>query len=228
MNIAAALTKIDLLFDATKGVFGYWRFALTDLEYLLVACRSLYDLLQEVAKQLWERVKLAGGDKKQPLPTRFSKVVLKSNKSLAAKEIEKRFGLPRPVAGFYAEAAPFFEKLRTARDRILHGASQDPVILRLDDGPGFLTSVPPFNDLVPWQSNHLRENGVSSLRYLVAYVVHETIVTCEKFAAVLLSNLTVPEDIAPDCDVFLRSAHTEALSRVPEVLKAPWTRLVRS
>jgi hypothetical protein len=56
-NLGASLRKLDLL-RVDETCEGKHRLVTTELEYLLILCRSMFDLLQEVALRLWETVKL--------------------------------------------------------------------------------------------------------------------------------------------------------------------------
>ncbi|MBD1865202.1 MULTISPECIES: hypothetical protein [Trichocoleus] len=57
-NIGASLKKLDL-FRALEGIDGKSRLVTTELEYLLLLCRSMFDLLQEIISRIWDTVELS-------------------------------------------------------------------------------------------------------------------------------------------------------------------------
>jgi len=50
-NLSASLAKLDLIFEAGPQN-GSHRMAATEVEYLLLVCRSVFDLLQEIISKL--------------------------------------------------------------------------------------------------------------------------------------------------------------------------------
>ena len=55
-NLAASLAKLELFFQTNKSSnMDVRRMVGTELEYIFITCRSLFDLLQMVIKFLWNR-----------------------------------------------------------------------------------------------------------------------------------------------------------------------------
>jgi hypothetical protein len=125
-NLSASLAKISHL-HATKDIVGpgVSRMAVTEIEYLFSVCRSVFDLLQEIASALWGTIKLHDSSvTKKPLKETFSKMILFQGRASTEKELIERFGLPQPLAAYYARNAEFFMTLREFRDNVIHRGSQ--------------------------------------------------------------------------------------------------------
>lgn len=123
LNLGASIEKLDLFFtDWLKEHSKVSeRFVSTELEYIFNACRSIFDLLQQIVLKLWDRVQLIDEEentKKKRLPSSFSKMVLTASTLLSQEEIQKKHAIPSRVAEFYFQQGPFFKWLRDYRDHI--------------------------------------------------------------------------------------------------------------
>jgi hypothetical protein len=115
LGTSVAKLKSSHLLKKQNPIHPIHRFASTELEYIVTLARGVFDLLQETIAVFWkDRVKLldrqAEADRaSRSLPSTFSKVELREKKSVhSADEIATQFGLPRPFAEEYENAAPFF------------------------------------------------------------------------------------------------------------------------
>jgi hypothetical protein len=225
-NLGAVMWKLDHFFDKSPhDLIGTVRIILTEFEYTLVVCRSLLDLLQSIISLLWSRVRIEGFATRQ-IPMRFRKIVLCDNRIRSIDEIKEQFKLPEPFARFYAQQAGFFQRLRKARDDIIHRTNVTPLIFRLDQGFAVKADGSIFADLVPWDSNEFAPNQLGSLRFLVAYLVRGTFKICEEFADTVSTALELPDDIAPSYHVFLRGPFVQPLRRLEVVCEYPWKRFI--
>lgn len=81
----------------------------TDIEYLFANARSLYDLLQELIKYLWER------ENKPKMKGTFREIVQQSKEQLVSK-----YRLPEPMIQYYSSSKDFFFKIGAIRDAVFH------------------------------------------------------------------------------------------------------------
>ncbi len=132
-NIGTSLKKLDLFRSLGKDLGGRSRIVSTELEYLLVVCRSVFDLLQEIICRIWEDVITDPSIQKRKLTPSFSKMVLSGQDVISSQKIQEKYGLPPSLAIWYSECAPFFCELRDARDKIVHQPSDVPLIYIMDD-----------------------------------------------------------------------------------------------
>src|SRR5947207_1203117 len=128
-NMGTSLAKLKHFFLQQRNLppRSASRFAHTELEYLVMLTRSVFDLLQEMISILWaNHVKLTDQTaerrrRSRTLPSTFSKVILRDKRvARSAAEIEDDFGLPRPLAEEYARVVSFFSRLRDLRDALVH------------------------------------------------------------------------------------------------------------
>ncbi len=57
-NLSASLAKLRLIARSESVEHGASRMAATEVEYMLLVCRSMFDLMQELAARLWDTVTL--------------------------------------------------------------------------------------------------------------------------------------------------------------------------
>jgi hypothetical protein len=125
LNLGASLAKLGFFFHylpPEKERTNISRFAVTEVEYVLGVCRSLFDLLQKTIAAIWETIELHDEQrKKRQLPAKtFAKMILSNDKLLTATEIEAKFTVPQKLAEFYHRHGNFFRMLRATRDKIHH------------------------------------------------------------------------------------------------------------
>lgn len=221
-NLGASLRKLDLL-RALRDVDGKSRLVATELEYLFLLCRSMFDLLQEIVSRIWDTVQLLDTSiKKQRLPSSFRKVVLYQETIQSSINIQERFGLPPTLADWYAECAPFFCRLRDVRDAIIHKPVQEPLIYVEDNGFSIEVDSPPFREVMHWPE-HVLQGRIGPLNFFVAHFVHETLAACENFVEAVTKQIRFSPDFAPGYAFFLRSPHMASLQGIRRILdEDPW------
>ncbi|MBI3415127.1 MAG: hypothetical protein HY043_07375 [Verrucomicrobia bacterium] len=216
----------DLLPESDLG-----RFAATELEYLLVLSRTIFDLLQEVVSELFsERVRWADSGceakrKARKLPTKFSKVVLREKKDYrSVDEIHDCFGLPEIVARAYAERAMFFSNLRDSRDAVVHHGRSVGTVFATPRGFCIDPKEAPFSRYKCWKGDHYYNEHVASVLPWIAEIVLGTIDACNAIMYAIASVVIFPPDIAPGYRVFVRGPSTPALVEVLRVSSggSPW------
>ena len=92
----------------------------------------------------------------QELPDSFARVVLDGDRPRSADEIAQRFGLPSPLAKFYANDSEFFRTLRDLRVGIEHYGNQLPTIFSLDDCLAVPVGEHPWSELGVWDEQELK------------------------------------------------------------------------
>lgn len=224
-NLSASLKKIDLL-GISEDLGGSKRLVTTELEYLFLLCRSMFDLLQEIILRIWDTVHLIDTSiKKKQLPSSFRKVVLKDNIIRTSQEIQERFGLSPAIAKWYSDCAPFFCKLKDARDAIVHQPIGEPLIFV--DGKGISIGVDssplPFRRMMEWPESILENAHTGPLNFFVAHFIHETLAACEKFVPAITQEIQFAPDFAPNHRFFMRSPSLGSLMGIRRVLDIdPW------
>lgn len=224
-NLGASLRKLDLL-RALEDRDGKSRLVTTELEYLLLLCRSMFDLLQEIISRIWNTVRLLDTSiKKRKLPGSFRKVVLYNDIIQSPHEIQKRFGLSPALARWYSECASFFCRLRDVRDAVVHQPIQEPLIYVGNEGfsIGIDSSPLPFREMIEWPENVLENGRIGPLNYFVAHFIHETLAACEKFVTAVTQEIQFAPDFAPNYAFFMRSPNLASLLGIRRVLDTdPW------
>lgn len=228
-NLAASLGKIDVLWTgrilAGDQLDGFVK---TELEYVLVVCRSLLDHLQEVSRAMWTRVRLlddAAQKRKRELPSSFRAMVLENNQFMNAARIGQRHAIPLPLAEFYEQAGQFLELVRRWRDGIVHhGRDATDAIFIAPRGFAISKQDPFFASLGVLTDAHADNEQLWSLRPALAYLSLTPLYICNALVEAMGRVVTFPPDLAPDHAVYVRSTHGEALVRAQEVLNGgyPW------
>lgn len=212
-NLSASLAKLDLLQRSKEQIpHGLSRMAMTEVEYIVFVCRSLFDLFQEVMVKLWNRVQLLDGSiHKKPLKDSFARTILNGAKVLSPEEIGARFGMPMAIASCYGRATQIFLALRRFRDNIVHHGSQ---VQHIFSGDGcFLigSQFTPFPDMVLWDDDERRENDLVPLMPAIETLVYRTLAVCDDFCSALAEHIQFPPPIVPDMYLFMRGYFTGRL-----------------
>jgi len=149
-NIAASVAKLDVVTTHHADIGDQAaRMVVTEVEYLAIQCRSIFDYIQKIIKAQWAKAFSAqdGSRSKQTLPPSFGDMVLEDRKPRSAPEIARRYLIPETLALVYAKHAPFFANLKTMRDAIVHKAAQTPIIFMTPVGPCIESHLWPFSTM---------------------------------------------------------------------------------
>jgi hypothetical protein len=200
------------------------RFASTELEYMLVLTRSEFDLLQEIISAIWMRsVPLhdqaaEARRRAKGLPRTFSRIaLLDKQRPKTADEIEQRYGLPSNLAAEYSRVAPFFLRLRGARDGVVHGGKGVGLVFDAERGFCINPKAAPFSSFDCWRPEHYYNENIASVLPWIATIVLETIRACNRLTETFASIIELPPEIAPGYRVFVRGPHNEALAEVLQI-----------
>jgi hypothetical protein len=218
-NLGTSVEKTSLFF-ANRQVLGHrsTHFVKTELEYMFMLSRSVFDLLQEVIERLWsKRVQLLdpaaeARRKARKLPSTFSKMVLREKRELrTADELVAAHEFPETLAQAYISAAPFFAAVREFRDSIVHSGKDVRLLYATERGFCIQKNHPGLDRFSCWKPEHDDNENITSLLPLIAHLVLGTIETCNNLMQAFASQITLPEPLAPGHRVFIRGPHNDAL-----------------
>jgi hypothetical protein len=218
-NMGTSVAKLRHIFrsretigDATPG------FVSTEIEYLLILARTVFDLVQEAISRIWKnRIQLLDPRAEErrrakALPETFSRIVLRNKTDLrTAGEIESDFGLPPNLAVAYASHGDFFAQLRDMRDRIVHGGKRVGHVFDTPRGFCVEPTEMPFRLYSGWTEAHRYNENLVSLLPWLSWVVLRTIAACNLLVGELGRVIVLPPEIAPGYRVFVRGPSNAAL-----------------
>ena len=225
-HCAAILEKYDLIWR-TQGNRARSASLLiqSEIEYLVLLLRSLYDLLQEVVKAVAAKLIVLDGTSRpvlKQLPKSFGDIALSGDNVRSADDIEKHWNVPRPLADWYAEEAGFFRLLRGMRDSIAHSGNTPPTVFETEWGFAIAPDTFPWREVHALLPGERRKNDLASLRGLFASAVLTAIGSTERFAGAIRRFVELPEPILGDVKVFVRSPFGERLTSLESVIGQPW------
>ncbi len=215
LNLATSFAKLDFIAKNATLDNGMGRIVATEVEYLLLVCRSIFDLLQELIKAFWQRAAISDGlAKKQQLKDTFSDMTLRANVPRTVEDIAERFKIPAFLAEYYARHSPVFAKIREFRDGIVHGGKEMQTIFC--DGSDFAISqrLGPFINPNIWRLEELQENSLVPLLPALGMIVHGTLAACEDFAVTISDKILVLEPTMPGLNLYLRGYHNRYLKNI--------------
>ncbi|MET4370795.1 hypothetical protein ABIA99_003489 [Bradyrhizobium sp. LB12.1] len=215
-NLATSFAKLDLIFESGRDQpAGTNRMAATEVEYVLLVCRSIFDLLQETIAKYWEQVKPFGENvQKKALKQSFSDMALLDNRPKSEQELMERFLVPQQLAACYVRHAPVFLKIRTARDRLVHGGNPVDTVFRGDKEFIIQKRLGPFGELDIWREGELEKNDLAPLRPVLGMIAYSTLAACEDFANVLASIIQLLPPTVPKMNLYVRGHFDEMFAKV--------------
>jgi hypothetical protein len=197
----------------------------SELAYLIITVRSLYDILQKLSKNLARCVVAPDGSGKRvihDLPESFAAMVLKGDQPLAAQVLEENHRLPAPIANFYAGEALRFKHLRDLRDGLEHHGESLPTIFCIESGPAVRYDESPWKEFAPWEPRHIRLDRFASLRGLFAKVVGDAIELPTRFLRAFTSVIAVQPPLSRATQLYIRHPFGSYLVSLPQVQEGPW------
>jgi len=221
-NAGASLAKVRLIYDFAP--LDASRMIVTEIEYVFLTCRSIFDLMQEIMVRLWDKVRLKDSTiKKAQLPSSYRKMVLREDKPMSAEEIAQRFGLPTEIAVIYAASTPFFLWLRAYRDLVAHSGHTVEHVLSTEKGFAIFKFNRPFRDMDIWTGANSLPNDLGSALSVIAHVLMTTFATCDGLVAALSRVIGFPPPIAPKHKIFICGPHLENLAGLQGMVRdKPW------
>ena len=213
-NLSSSLAKIQHL-HATRASIGNGcsRMVVSEVEYVFLVCRSIFDLLQEIALKLWDTIHLADTSvKKKALRDSFNAMTQFEGKPATREALSRRFGLPSPLADYYVRWQGFFGLLRGFRDNVVHRGSQVQTFFTGESGFLISKSLKPFQDMDVWRDDERRPNDLVPLIPALGIIVYKTLQACDDFSQTLSSIIQFPPPIVPGMRLFMRGYFNESLA----------------
>ncbi len=232
-NLAASLAKLELIFAARDNWPGTSRMAATELEYIFLNCRSLFDLFQEVVLTLWGGVKLLDESlRKRNLPPSFRRMVLQDDRRMSVEEIVAKHQIPTQLAEAYHSTGQFFEWLRQYRDYIAHSGRDFECVFVAENGFAISTDAPPFSSMKIWCDANTLQNNLGSLKSAACHVVLTTLSALETIILSFQSVIQFLPPLVPGYSIFICGPNIKHLAQMAGAVKEnPWystTRTVES
>jgi hypothetical protein len=225
-NLSASIEKIDLFHKIwiNNNELIQSRFISTELEFIFITCRSLYDLLQKIAQSISSRVSYPDGSRPQDLPDSFAKMALKGGKLKSPEQIVSDYGIHEPLVQFYNRQGDFFIWLRSYRDSINHYGAGFAEVFITERGFAVSINQKPFSQLDIWNESNTQGNDLGSVRAVLSYVITNTLLAIEDFARIIGLTIELPYDVAPDHYIFMRGYHVNRLLELGSYLHDhPWS-----
>jgi hypothetical protein len=231
-NLGTALAKIDHFFAGRKEIgFGVGAFVQTEIEYLFMLSRSLFDLIHQLIGFVWSKKVILDDSaaekkrKQRALPESFADVVLEGNSRVrTAADLKEKYAFTALLADAYQEAGPFFANMRTFRDEVAHGGTSPDIIYVTDRGFCVDPTRKPFASFDIWSEASRFNERLSCLRVFLAHLVFTSIDRCSALVDGLARSVTFPPDLAPGYKVFVRGPHNHALATAQAISEGgdPW------
>ncbi|AHX16276.1 hypothetical protein CH75_09240 [Dyella jiangningensis] len=208
-NIAASVAKLDLVTSHHGEIRSQLsRMVVTEVEYLAIQCRSIFDYLQKILKTLWSAVGFNDGlSPPQTLPDSFRDMVMGNDGKLrTAPEIEDRYKILSPLAIAYAKHARFFADLRAMRDAIVHKGAKTPTIFATEKGAYIESTLWPFCTMTTWRADEFSPNNLVPLKPALGAMVYRTLLAAEELITTLSFLVNLGPPICPNHVLFLRAS----------------------
>lgn len=190
-NLFTSVAKIDHAFSNRKALgIGGSDFVSTDVEYLLMVARRLFDNLHRVIATVWHRHvhledEVAHTRKKgKQFKDSFTKTVFKDQDRdirRTREELVASLEFSESLAIAYEKVTPFFRSILRLRNAIVHGPmSHGPLglIFGTDGGWCVDRTFPEVAKFDIWTDAHRKNDTLLSLRPLLAHLVIGTIGAC--------------------------------------------------
>jgi hypothetical protein len=208
--LAASLEKLELIrATVTNHTLGSFLVE-TELEYLFVLLRSMYDLLQKVAKRVGKF--LCNSDGTPPiaeLPDSFASVVLDGERARTEAELNAKYRLPHMLASFYVQQTPLFVSIRAIRVAREHHGKGLPAVFITEQGCGISQEgSPAWTSLDVWKRNKPLPNGIGSVRALAAFLAKsflDALATFEQALRSVISPALLPKAVSEGNSLYLTS-----------------------
>lgn len=216
--LAVHAAKLSFFFEQRDTVAATLlsSFVRSELEGMLVTSRSVFDLTHEVFSKIWnDRVALLNKQddakkRQNRLPRKLTKFVLQDDKIRAAVDITNTYALPDKIAETYNKHASSLQRIRGARDLIVHGTRSTEHIYITERGFAVNPNSAPFDE-IEWQDYHRYNENLVSLKPWVAHLVLGTIEACSEILESLLLAVDFGPDMFPEYQVRLRDPANYAI-----------------
>jgi hypothetical protein len=177
----------------------------TSIEYAFGNHRSFYDLLHDVICKIHRRFQ---------------------DKTKSRDDLREKFLLPEPIVEFYKSREEIFLKLREIRNNIYHHGHSPDISFKFPDG--FASRVDDrfaakLGDLNLWPDKLLKPNRLGSVLAILEYLERDMLDATSKLSHSLLESFPMPpQSIAPDHQIFFRSAASKHLFSLDAYKQTHW------
>jgi len=223
-NLFKSIAKVDMFFKLGNKDSEIGDFIATEIEYIVILCKSLFDLLQIIISHIWKNVKLVKGENKKNLPETFRKMIYKDKQILSKQEIIEKYNIPEVLANYYSNIAPFYEKLKIFRDKIVHQGKISETIFVLEIGFAILNSSFLYSDYKELLIKEFAYNDrLYSIRPILYHWITNTINSCNLFSETISKIIKFSESLIKDYNIYTRSYYIKNYLKMKEELKNnPW------
>lgn len=205
-NLATSLWKLEIFHEVSSKENDTSRCASSELEYILIVCRSIYDYVQFIAQTAWDNIELVNKNMhKKSLRGSFAKMVLRGDELISCEEIQAKYGITLELAKFYSEEGVFFKKLKNLRDDIVHRGLTADYIFDTEEGFAVSTYSKMFSSFDIWAEAKCCSNeNLTLLSPIISHIIQKTLEMVSYFTDALACKIMFPDDIAPGYRLFIR------------------------
>lgn len=218
--LAASVAKIKHIHKSRKDLNDVTcsLFVATELQYICIVARGIFDLLQEFISIVWnQKIFLLDQEmnkrkKGRKLPSTFSKIVLKEKlHPKTVQEISEEYFFPLDIASEYEKATMFFGFLRQYRDKVVHGYNSTPLIYTTDRGFCFNVKDKPFDQIATWNEKYKYNENLVSVLPWINQIINQTIYFSNSIVSAFERHNAFLPDIAPGYKIFVRGVCNKEL-----------------
>lgn len=217
--LAASLAKFSLFFAAHRNGVPASRFVQTESEYIIIVCRGMFDLLQELVSLIFKNATHNGTRMKQLPDDSFARIAINDKVRRTSAEIEQKYGLPTPIAQWYERHSEFFQILRDLRNKMAHGGSVAvDMVFCTDHGFAIPRSFRPYSWFYQWPTGIDLPNELVPLMPVLCSIIKRTFHACDDFARILAGHVQLPAEVFPGLRYFARGVYDAHLAAIDGVL----------
>jgi hypothetical protein len=222
-NLYISIEKIDIFQSIKTNRTDLSELVKTEVEYILIICKSLFDTLQKIISILWNKhIKLLNRNKRN-LPETFRKMVYKDKQKLTVDNIIEKYLIPDKLAEYYSGICEFYEALKILRDDIIHHGIDIEDIYVFDNGFAISSKTNLFKSYNIWDDSWKMPNDLYSIRPLLQYWISQSLRACNEFVDVIKQVIKFPPSIMPEHNVYVRTPHLKSYNQmVRELDKGVW------
>lgn len=227
--LSASMEKLDLIWRTVADTRGAQFLIETELEYLFVLLRAMYDVLHKVVREVTPLLQGPDGRRVvQELPDSFRPMVLKGKPQVrrTADDLSKSFGLPRALARWYENEAERFQIIRDVRVGIEHQGRRIPPVYTTERGFAVGTKdYGAWSRLEVWRRHELLPNDLGSVRALAASLAESFLGTLDRCADALrrvIDPALLPAPVSAGNKVFVTNPYIGRLGDLPKLIASPW------
>jgi len=225
---AAILAKYRLISDhAGENLRSSFLIA-SELEYLLLVVRSMYDLLQCIVADIANLLVVLDGSNRRlarQVPQSFREVVLTGDGPRSGDDIVAKYHLPPALANWYVGETAAFLELRKLRDGVAHHGRTAPTLFELPEGIALDATDKMWSEFLVWTPEQRLHDKFGSVRALFAAIILNFLGATSRFADAIRATVQLPPAIGVDVRSYLRSPFGARLVELPDILVSPWERV---